>query len=318
MELVESQLSRVYLFCVKVVMALAMSDDKKAVPEFKKYLKNSLLIQTGDRANIVVRLVKEKDGELYIIGYCSKDRNKAHYSQWVLGYTDSVIAAAREFYGAKSTSPLRKQRILNQSNLHNEAWAFYKSNLYPITVPTLAWTLTAMINTGEFVFSSQWAKRNVTFSMTAAETLWRIMHMPEAITCNDVCALVFDRAYPGDNVYDGVDYAAAMRTAEATRTERAEDELEFGRQAAVSMSTTHAQALVESEEYMSFETRRMGSLSNPRPPVRELSPSVRAALTRKRARNAAAAEIGAMPAPVAPVQGEVDVLGFAVDPNGES
>ena len=67
--------------------------------------------------------MKEKDGELYIIGYCSKDRNKAHYSQWVLGYTDSVIAAAREFYGAKSTSPLRKQRILNQSNLHNEAWS---------------------------------------------------------------------------------------------------------------------------------------------------------------------------------------------------
>ena len=112
--------------------------------------------------------------------------------------------------------------------------------------------------------------------------------------------------------------AAAMRTAEATRTERAEDELEFGRQAAVSMSTTHALALVDSEECMSFETWRTGSLSNPRPTVHELSPAVRAALTRKRARNAAAAEIGAMPSPVAPVHGEVDVLGSAVDPNWES
>lgn len=164
-----------------------------------------------------------------------------------------------------------------------------------MVVPTFTWTLCAMIQSGEYIFSSQWAKKNVHFDMTSAETLWMMMHDCSIVTPNDVAALVFGRADPGDTEYDGVDFDMAVRRAQDMRANRTEEELDFGTVPSIQMSQTHSRAMIDSDGYMTLSTPLVGSLSNPRPPIMELSSQTRNLLSRKRRRAEVAADIGESP-----------------------
>jgi len=282
-------------FHCQVVLVVRMSSDPCALSEFKKSIRNAVGANTGDGCQISTRIITELDGLKYMLGYVSKYRRFADYKEFSHGFSREEIEAGQEHHDARATSPMRKQRVINQNNAHTEAWAFYQKYFNPMVVPTFTWMLTAMLQSGEYIFGSMWAKMNVRYDQESAEALWSMMHCPGAVKPGDVSALMFGRGDPGDVEYDGVSFELAARRAQEVRADRAEAELEFGELAQVTISRTQPAARPDSEGYMAFNTPAVGTLANPRAPIRELSAQTRGLLARKRQRTLLHSDIGTPP-----------------------
>ena len=174
-----------------------MALDAQGIAEFKKHFKKHLGIMPGEdfKFHIV-----EHDSMLVLAGYCMKDQGKFHFRIRSKGFTKAYLQKAYEAYQVRLRSPLRNRKSLNQSNVVNEAYIFYKENIYPIPPPNINTVLTYMVNSGLYMPSSVWATKK-DFDLTKAQVLWQMMLAPKRTQPGDSALLFFSAGDPHDLEY---------------------------------------------------------------------------------------------------------------------
>ena len=119
-----------------------------------KAIKETLHIQPGDKANVVVKLANLNDKK-YLTGYTQKQAGKDTYRFHSKGLSVDYLAESKVFYDATSTQFGKNKLSISRSNMIQIAFSFYQSqlgNLQP--VPTLVSTLKWMMKSWNYYFSA--------------------------------------------------------------------------------------------------------------------------------------------------------------------
>ena len=64
----------------------------------QKFIRDALMIRTGDRANIVVKLASDINHQKHLVGYVQKEKGASTYILMSKGYTPEELKAARDAY----------------------------------------------------------------------------------------------------------------------------------------------------------------------------------------------------------------------------
>lgn len=143
-------------------------------------------MHASDNASINLKVFAENQTFTHMVGYCMKDRGKAHFRETRVNVSDEEVAEGIEAYGLVRNLYSEGKREIQKSSLFKMAFSFWKSNLYPMRKGfALNHVLRLMICSGEYLPVAGWVitGQGSGLDFQKAESLWEIATFADPQDC---------------------------------------------------------------------------------------------------------------------------------------
>mmetsp|Transcript_9309 Transcript_9309/g.13931 ORF Transcript_9309/g.13931 Transcript_9309/m.13931 type:complete len:300 (+) Transcript_9309:72-971(+) len=147
-----------------------------------------------------------------MLGYISKDTGLAHYQLRTHQLTNQEMSTGKQDRDALVTAYDEGKEILTVKNIVAKAYQFIRRSLYP-AIPPFLQTVTYMLQTGQYMLSSDFVSVYRKMDLDEAEALWSIIWRPKEATKDATFKILFDPRYTSKKGQDRY-FLGGVRTIE--------------------------------------------------------------------------------------------------------
>lgn len=186
--------SRVFQLHLQGVLRLHWPKTEERIKELQKFIK-AMLPERGKLYRVNLKPLQGGQTFVVMLGYCTKDAGKPHYQLRTHNVSRMELATGRKDHDAMMTSYDDAKKILNVRNIFNECFKFTMRSFYPV-LPPIHYVLLYMIQSGGYMFSSDFITVQRKTDFAEAKILWDLVHDPRSATIEDVMNMIFNpRSY---------------------------------------------------------------------------------------------------------------------------
>ena len=181
---------RAFNLHIQGVIRMLYPSSPDFIRKLRKIIKHNLP-NTGSGYKIIIKKLNPQQSFMAMIGYCTKDNGKSHYQVRFSNVSPEDLSNGRTQHDHFSSSYDDDKKVITIKNFFPESWKYSRRCLSPIRFP-IQFVLLYMIQSSEYVLSSEFISTYKKIDCHDAETIWTMVHDPSNTTLDMIQQVLFN------------------------------------------------------------------------------------------------------------------------------
>jgi len=183
---------RAFNLHLQICIQLRWPGTPAATKALAKIIK-SLILPTSAGYKVFTKEFGKHQTFIAMVGYCTKDQGKSSHKIVSHNVSAQELSTGRRQHTDMVSSFEEHKDTVTPRNLMDKAFKFTLRSFPGIVVP-IHYVLTYMIQTGDYVFSSEFVSTFKKVSLVDADELFTMMQNPGDVRVHNILALVFNQS----------------------------------------------------------------------------------------------------------------------------